>query len=56
MGIDRKTLIHGHSVDGVAYEFPRRCPGAGCAIADWLRQQAVRRMYESLRKEEEAEP
>jgi hypothetical protein len=50
-GIDPLVWVAGHRIEGKLYEFPHMCPGYGCAIAEYLERQMMRRMYEALHPE-----
>ncbi len=49
-------LVQGHIVqytaidDEVVKHFPHICPGAGCAIARWLREHGQRERYYTLQE------
>lgn len=34
-------FVAGHRLNGEVYEFPHRCPGADCAVAEWLYRKSV---------------
>lgn len=41
--------VAGHTINGVARDFPHRCPGVECAIARWLARKDERIVYENLK-------
>lgn len=41
------TLVHGHTVNGTAYEFVHLCPGIGCAVAWYLFKLAKRQAFKA---------
>ena len=38
-------LVRGHRIGAIVAEFPHLCPGVGCAIGEWLRQQEQARAW-----------
>ncbi len=34
-------LVHGHRIAGQVFAFPHRCPGADCAIAEFLFRKSL---------------
>jgi len=38
-------LVAGHRIAGQVFEFPHRCPGRDCAVAEWLFRHSVMNAY-----------
>jgi hypothetical protein len=38
-------LVAGHRLNGQVFEFPHRCPGEDCAVAEWLFRHSVQNAY-----------